>query len=367
MTVLLRSDRARAFTLVELLVVIAIIGVLVALLLPAVQAAREAARRSSCQNNIKQCGLALLTYHDAHGAFPAGAKLPPGTGGMNAPHLGTLHQPNWIISVLPQMEQAALYNAFELANPISDPINREFRGTTLETLLCPSDAFNRTSKFAGRNAAEGDNWARGNYGGNAGLGYMTADSYGPNGDIPPGDAAGPDVAGWLDPRARGVMGLNVGLSIKDITDGTSSTILVGELRAGVSENDRRGTWALGGPGASGLWAFGSSNVTRPNDCTPGSDSITNCTKAEGDIGGKPSMEDACMSCDGVTGNIQAGVRSMHAGGAMVCFVDGSVHFISDFVDTVASTSNPMVSPAEYRVWQRLCASGDDQVVDHGQF
>src|SRR3712207_4243334 len=106
------SVRRGGFTLVELLVVIAIIGVLVALLLPAIQAAREAARRNTCQNHIRQLGLALLNYHDSKGKFPPSVQLPQGTGGMNAPHLGTKHQANWAISVLPQMEQGALYNRF---------------------------------------------------------------------------------------------------------------------------------------------------------------------------------------------------------------------------------------------------------------
>ncbi len=71
-----------------------------------------------------------------------------------------------------------------------------------------------------------------------------------------------------------------------------------------------------------------------------------------------------MPCDGVYGNIQGGVRSMHPGGAMVCFVDGSVHFISDFVDTSTYFD---VDPSQYRTWQRLIASGDDQVIDQGQY
>ncbi|MBA3483108.1 MAG: DUF1559 domain-containing protein [Pirellulales bacterium] len=360
MTKIDRRKRASAFTLVELLVVIAIIGVLVALLLPAVQAAREAARRSTCQNGIRQLGLALLNYHDVDEQFPPGAQLVLGTGGMNAPHLGTRHLANWVVSVLPQMEQNGLYNAFDLTKPISDPVNRDFRGAPLETMLCPSDAFNRTSKFAGRNADEGDNWARGNYGANAGLGFMLLNGAGSQGP----SAGGPDAEGWLDARIRGVMGLNVALAIGDITDGTSQTILVGELRAGLAESDRRGVWALGGPGASGLWAYGSDNALGPNDCRDGSDSLTNCTRAQVDAGGADRLLAECMPCDGIDGNIQATVRSSHPGGAMLCFADGSVHFISDYVDKGTSWE---VDPAQYHVWQRLIASGDDQVVDHSQF
>src|SRR5687767_13667910 len=93
------------FTLVELLVVIAIIGVLVALLLPAVQAAREAARRAQCQSNIKQLGLALLNYHAGRNTFPASINFPAGAGIPWNPSISTTHGPNWVIAILPFIEQ----------------------------------------------------------------------------------------------------------------------------------------------------------------------------------------------------------------------------------------------------------------------
>lgn len=354
MTAFNRRRRLCAFTLVELLVVIAIIGVLVALLLPAVQAAREAARRSTCQNSIRQLGIALLTYHDAQGEFPPSAQLAPGPQGLNYPELGTAHLANWVISILPQLEQSGLYNAFDLAKPISHADNRDFRGISLQTMLCPSDAYNQTSKFAGRNAAEGNNWARGNYGANASLGFMSLTNT---------EAGGSDTTYWKDARTRGVMGLNVALSLKDIVDGTSQTIMVGELRAGLSENDRRGVWALGGPAASSLWGHGSNNAIGPNDCSQGSDSIANCGRVQTDVGDATLLAE-CIPCDDVGGNLQGGVRSSHVGGAFVCFVDGSVHFISDFVDKGTVWE---VDPNQYHTWQRLCVSGDEQVVDQSQF
>jgi len=346
--------RVGGFTLVELLVVIAIIGVLVALLLPAIQAAREAARRSSCQNNIRQVGLALLNYHDVNGSFPPAAQLPPGAGGAGFPEYGTAHQANWVIKILPQMELATLYNSFNLKKNISDLANREPRGATIATMLCPTDSYNQMSKFVGRNAAEGDNWARGNYGANASLGFMSLTNT---------DAGGPDTQYWKDARTRGLMGLNVALSLKDVTDGTSQTIMLGELRAGLSENDRRGVWALGGPAASSLWGHASNNVIGPNDCSDGSDSISNCGRIKNDVTHETLLAQ-CIACDDVGGNLQGGVRSSHVGGAFVCFADGSTHFISDFIDKGTVWE---VDPTQYHTWQRLCASGDDQVVDQAQF
>ncbi len=123
----MRNPR-RGFTLIELLVVIAIIGILIALLLPAVQAAREAARRAECMNNLKQIGLALHTYHDVHGAFPPG-QLP----GTNV---------SAISRILPYLEQNVLFNALNSDIGIDDPANNTVRTTQLTVFLCPSDVDN---------------------------------------------------------------------------------------------------------------------------------------------------------------------------------------------------------------------------------
>src|SRR5262245_47506604 len=124
----------RAFTLIELLVVIAIIAVLIALLLPAVQAAREAARRISCTNNLKQIGIALHGYHDAHNTFPAGGWIAvfnqPSTNNMNI---------GWSASVLPWLEQRAVYAGLNLSYPYNTAVNSTAAYTVLQVYLCPSE------------------------------------------------------------------------------------------------------------------------------------------------------------------------------------------------------------------------------------
>ncbi len=112
----LRRTRV-GFTLIELLVVITIIGILIALLLPAVQEAREAARRVQCSNNIKQLGLACLHYHNTQQIFPPAMFVP------SSPNTTTQWGPNWVIMILPYCEQTALYNSFNLKAPISDSTN----------------------------------------------------------------------------------------------------------------------------------------------------------------------------------------------------------------------------------------------------
>jgi len=342
--------KVRAFTLVELLVVIAIIGVLVALLLPAVQAAREAARRTQCQNNVKQLGLALQTYHDTHNKFPNGAEVDESQ--KSIPERATVHGANWVISILPNMEQQNLYAQFDLTVPISGPDvpanqNYQARGTDLPAMRCPSDTFSDQSKFKGRSSQEGDNWARGNYGANASLGFMIL-----------GEAGGPNERYWLDERVRGVMGLGDAVSKRKITDGTSNTLMIAELRAGVSDADPRGTWALGVPGASTLWAHGTDNDIGPNSCKPGGDGIFGCGRIKGSFGGEDALIAECMPCDDVAG--QGGPRGQHVGGVLTGFADGSAHFISDFIDKSEEWD---LDPTTYGTWQRLCASGDGQVIN----
>ncbi len=126
---MLRKERERGFTLVELLVVIAIIGILVALLLPAVQSAREAARRCMCRSNIRQVGLATMLYHDANRRLP-----PPKAGDVNA----TADHGSALVLLLPYLEEGNLFDTYDIEKPISDPANRLVTTGTIAPYLCPA-------------------------------------------------------------------------------------------------------------------------------------------------------------------------------------------------------------------------------------
>jgi prepilin-type N-terminal cleavage/methylation domain-containing protein/prepilin-type processing-associated H-X9-DG protein len=352
-----RRAKLSGFTLVELLVVIAIIGILVALLLPAIQAAREAARRAQCQSNLHNVALACLNYESAKKKFPNAMTFDKSAAVVPSIQIATKGiGPNWIIDVLPFMEEQALRDSFDpatfkapydpsITNPLAGAgnLNKKARGTVIPALLCPSDAFNKVLF-----KAYGDNWARGNYAASAGH----EDIYGPYFDTA---GANPTYAykPWSDktftPKPAcnfGVMGPNISRSLKQITDGTSKTIMVGEIRAGITELDGRGVWALGMPGASIVCHYGStaSDDNGPNACDLRADDVYSdvCSTGGGICsasGANPISAAECMSCyadpsGGATGAfIQATVRSMHTGGAMIGMVDGSVDFVSNDIET----------------------------------
>jgi prepilin-type N-terminal cleavage/methylation domain-containing protein len=186
----MRVQRRPGFTLIELLVVIAIIGVLIALLLPAVQSAREAARRAQCTNHLKQIGLALHNYHDVHQTFPFG-------------QVDTAKGYSAISQLLPYFDQAPLYNQINFSLPHNDPANTPARMMEIPMLRCPSDFLNPLSATGGAI----------NYMANKGNGIIWNDPTGPNTGFPPQNGAM-----YFQSRVR----------IGDITDGTSNTAAFSE-------------------------------------------------------------------------------------------------------------------------------------------
>jgi prepilin-type N-terminal cleavage/methylation domain-containing protein len=301
-----------AFTLVELLVVIAIIGVLVALLLPAVQAAREAARRSQCSNNLKQIGLAVLNHDSAKGRFPAGSTA-AGT------PIESVNSSVWSVDILPYAEQPAVYALWDRTQDFNRPTNQKLRETFLPLYLCPTDVG--TDQLYRPESGQGasQSWAPGSYR------AVSGSSPGTNGDHywdnPLANTIGSQAA--LPDWTRGPMHAvlkNITaasdrklkpISTKNIPDGTSNTLLVGEYQTTTnpSETAARRT----------LWCYAytsycqSSGIKRP--WTLHTDYL------------------ACVPLDGGQHNCKRSWGSLHAGN-IIQFVrcDGSVISISHDID-----------------------------------
>ena len=227
--------RSRAgFTLIELLVVIAIIGVLVALIMPAVQAARESANRAKCQNNLKQLGLAAQEYHDGFGSFPSGWYLDvnfvPGGGAAPACMQGGPLLNNQLWSGLPvlfnKLEQNNLYNElnFSLGVFPNSPQNLTAVRRTLEAFVCPSNRKAGTAAAATGAGKATIQLGPSDYRGNLAAGFDPT-----GGNCPPCPPNANNQCPYYD---NGMTYLNSAVSIADITDGTTNTIFMGETTQG---------------------------------------------------------------------------------------------------------------------------------------
>ncbi|MEQ8846777.1 DUF1559 domain-containing protein [Botrimarina sp.] len=345
---------ASGFTLVELLVVIAIIGILVALLLPAVQAAREAARRTECRNNLKQLALSILNYEDTKDILPPAGQFGPTVLDKQFNYTGEIYA-NWATLVLPFAEEQTTFDAFDHDLPSSHPDNRRARGVRLSFMECPSDQNHETpydgAAVGATGGVHGDNWARGNYaasGPNAALGGAERWEW--------ASSSGNDRRGVF---GSGRLGTNGSSRLEQITDGLSNTIMLSEVRTGVSRLDLRGSWALSGLGSTLHWhGWHKGSVGRangPNDCTPSSDDFPGCFEVLFEVG-FGMLDNECMPCKGSVGaEGQIGTRSNHAGGVFAAYCDGSVQWIGDDIETLEECCS---------TWDRLILTTDGEPVSY---
>lgn len=294
--------RRSGFTLIELLVVIAIIAILISLLLPAVQQAREAARRSTCKNNLKQIGLALHNYHETYGMFPIG-----GTGDRDLPP-----RVSWQVRILPYVDQATLYNQIDMSGATASAVQatladgRIVREIPMTIYTCPSDPYNQPR----------GGYAQCNYAGS--MGSQSA----PSGS----SACSPFQVYALKSTLYGKTLLKGGISgmisrngasirIADVLDGSSNTIQVGETLPSCLDADR------------GSWSYAQSTCNAETMTLTPINEFTTCDQ----LG--PSRRITNSACTAHTQwNYSLGFKSMHAGGAHFLMVDGAVRFLSENID-----------------------------------
>lgn len=337
-----RPRPLRAFTLIELLVVIAIIAILIALLLPAVQQAREAARRSQCKNNLKQIGLALHNYHDVFGVFPmgyidtiAGNQVKNQDGGWS-----------WAAAILPQMDQGPLFSQFNFqyhpygSNTAIESANTVLAATLLPAYSCPSDTKDATTSSGAAGKGAATNLATSSY-------FGVVGPYGNDGSG--GSAA--RVCDEANPAFQyasttGAFTVNMSRSLRDFTDGTSMTAIVGE-----------GTW-----------------LTSPNSILYGTVTNAGGVDCTGQGLNAPGPFHHLRACHlkinppvDPTGTIKywRNFSSAHAGGAQFLFTDGAVRFISENIDNTATNYAAATVNGPFGTYQRLAAIADGQPI--GEF
>lgn len=276
----------RGFTLIELLVVIAIIAILIALLLPAVQQAREAARRTQCKNNLKQFGLALHNYHDTHNAFPSGW-IGVNPASPTVANFEGVSGFGWGAMILPMLDQAPLYNRINFSLSILDPANLPVHEVVLPAFRCPSDTGPERWEI-GEEANPSNILARlpiANY--VASFGTEAPEDICVGGSFPDAQC-----------RGDGAMYHNSATRLRDFSDGASNSLLVGERKTDV-QLGWYSTW----------------------------------------VGSVPEGEEAPMRVVGVTDHTPNhpaqhldDFSSRHVGGAQFLFGDGRVQFISENID-----------------------------------
>ena len=315
----------KGFTLIELLVVIAIIGVLIGLLLPAVQKVREAANRASCQNNLKQIGLALHNYHDAFKRFPPGyvdanTKTSADMGGTPDNDLGPGW--GWASFLLPNLEQGNVYDRINFSVGVGMGVNVQISQQPLRIFQCPSDGLQDAfpiydSSFTNPIATV----AHGNYVANNGW----PECFNNAGGNFPGGVGNDGLPGTKGSAANGPFFRNSKTKIADVFDGMSNTIFVGER----SSNHAPSTWTGAVTGARCPAWMATLPYTEPYTPPPGpsydnADFDEAFILAHGNATHLPSADFPVYDPDTF--------YSYHSGGANFLFGDGSIHFLAGNID-----------------------------------
>src|SRR5687767_5514486 len=330
--------RAQGFTLVELLVVIAIIGVLVALLLPAVQSARDAARRMSCQNNIKQLAITLHNHVDVKGCFPPS--------GMNTGQNGTRCYTNWAIESLPFMEEQSLYQQYRQDRFNEDPLNAPVFQARMTKHECPSDPIRKDLELPASGPHQNQQFRHGSYRAvsgrmNMASGHGCWDTFEPqlwpNGIMEKRDrgvlhgTAGP-WNGIPQQTAIGQVGQSVSIMGdpergSNITDGTSNTLLLGELtfidNKPFARSNRATFWAYT------YASYNQSSISQESRILNNRFGQLTPTPLPNGTG--------CAGTPGLQGDhpCKRAFGSVHPGGINFCHADGSLRFVSYNVDVNA--------------------------------
>jgi len=330
--------RISGFTLVELLVVIAIIGILVALLLPAVQAAREAARRTQCKSNIKNLSLALQNYHDTRKTFPPGVvqanPKPPSVADSN---LGNW---SWSALILPHVEETAVYSLInvsktDLATSMDTPVNLSAMQAPITVFRCPSDTAPATNdeRLITSTAGTASALATSNYVGVNSSSELRRDP-GPPGNF-----------------ANGIFVINKGTKISEITDGTSHTAILGE-RAWESKVSA----AVATPGT------GDGIVRSRAGVVFGVRGVRHKSEqglADGMGCGKFQLNFSSSSGSIPDSKARQAFSSTHTGGAHFALADGSVQFISDTIEGDFDSNQWTITDSVDSPWEALLGINDN--------
>ncbi len=320
----MRSSKSQpGFTLVELLVVIAIIGILVALLMPAVQSAREVSRRLQCANKIKQVALAMHGHMAAYGHFPAGLQVPPGTEGPDFPNRGQQRAP-WSVTILPYLEQQTRYDTFDLSGGFDGSYQSGWHGsphTNQEAQFKPNDRFHCPSDPVSQPDSPNSNYLAVSGGGDLPEGYAT-----------PIVRRGRPCCEYSRAFNNGVSYANSATDDSHMEDGASNVFLIAESKyqhlrglaaANLSHHKSHHSWAgtlmWGGPKEAGNCCWITTTlvaaINQPNSSEY--DPVTYSMEPNH----WPFM--AAVSSE---------FGSHHPGGCHVAMADGAVHFLNDYID-----------------------------------